>query len=199
MKKIILMLLIFVLIGNVSALCTENQININTASAEELQGIIQIGPAYAEQIIALRPFNSLDDLTKVSGIAEKRLEAIKTQGLACVDSEGISDNNKTNQENYEEEIQENLDAENLENDTENSDNPENSKTSPDKNPVTLSTINLNKGKDIKINKNNDNTEQSPNNLAVYGLIGFCVLVVFLFAMKILQKKKYSKNEFTENE
>ena len=64
-------------------------IDINTASAEELQDIIHIGPAYAEQIIELRqvrPFTSLDELTRVQGIGEGRLADIREQGLAYVES-----------------------------------------------------------------------------------------------------------------
>ena len=65
--------------------CQPGQVNINTASVEELQRIYEIGPARAEQIVQLRPFNSVDDLIRVSGIAEGRLGGIKAQGLACVD------------------------------------------------------------------------------------------------------------------
>lgn len=61
------------------------QVNINTASVQELQRIYEVGPARAEQIVALRPFNSVDELTRVSGIAEGRLVGIKAQGLACAD------------------------------------------------------------------------------------------------------------------
>lgn len=59
-------------------------ININTASFEELQLIVHIGPERAQQIIELRPFSSLDDLLRVDGIGPSRLQDIKEQGLACV-------------------------------------------------------------------------------------------------------------------
>lgn len=65
--------------------CQAGQVDINTASIQELQRIYEIGPARAEQIVALRPFGSVDELTRVSGIAEGRLGGIKAQGLACVD------------------------------------------------------------------------------------------------------------------
>jgi beta-lactamase superfamily II metal-dependent hydrolase len=65
--------------------CGPGQVNINTASSSELQRIIHIGPARAEQMPALRPFRSVDDLVRISGIAAARLADIKAQGLACVD------------------------------------------------------------------------------------------------------------------
>ncbi|GGK36497.1 hypothetical protein GCM10010965_31800 [Caldalkalibacillus thermarum] len=59
-------------------------IDINSASFEELQQIVHIGPERAQQIIELRPFYSLDDLLRVDGIGPSRLQDIKDQGLACV-------------------------------------------------------------------------------------------------------------------
>jgi DNA uptake protein ComE-like DNA-binding protein len=61
-------------------------VDINTASFEDLQRITQIGPARARDLIRLRPFRSVDGLTRISGIAAKRLDQIKAQGLACVRS-----------------------------------------------------------------------------------------------------------------
>jgi competence protein ComEC len=57
-------------------------VNLSTASFDELQQIIHIGPTRAQQIIELRPFASGDDLTTVSGIGTTRLQDIKNQGLA---------------------------------------------------------------------------------------------------------------------
>ncbi len=62
-------------------------IDINTASSEELEKIIGIGPVLAQRTIEARPFNSLDDLIKVKGIGEKTLQKIKDQGLAWVGSQ----------------------------------------------------------------------------------------------------------------
>ena len=67
--------------------CAPGQISINTASLEELQRIIHIGPVRAQELISLRPFASLDDLTRISGIGPSRLADIKAQGLACVGSQ----------------------------------------------------------------------------------------------------------------
>jgi len=62
-------------------------VDVNTASAEELQQLTGIGPVLAQGIIEARPFYSLDELTRVSRIGPKTLENIKEQGLAWVDPE----------------------------------------------------------------------------------------------------------------
>lgn len=61
-------------------------VNINTASAAELQTLNGIGPSTAEKIIADReacgPFNTIEDLMRVTGIGEKKFAAIA--GSICV-------------------------------------------------------------------------------------------------------------------
>jgi len=87
MKKV----LIFILCCAFFSICSaENKIDINTATPEQLDEIIEIGPKTAQKIIDARPFSSLDDLLKVSGIGEKTLAKIKEQGLACVDCQTMS-------------------------------------------------------------------------------------------------------------
>lgn len=63
---------------------TSGCIDINKASATELEGTIHIGPARATDIIEARSFQSVDDLTGVKGIAEVRLTDIKAEGKACL-------------------------------------------------------------------------------------------------------------------
>ncbi|MFC4023529.1 MBL fold metallo-hydrolase [Oceanobacillus longus] len=58
-------------------------ININNASVDEVQGIIHIGPARAQDLIDLRPYHSVDDLGRISGIGPARIADIKSEGLAC--------------------------------------------------------------------------------------------------------------------
>lgn len=58
------------------------KVNINTATSEQLQQVNGIGPATAEKIVQDReangPFASVDDITRVSGIGEKKLEAMRS-------------------------------------------------------------------------------------------------------------------------
>ena len=60
-------------------------ININIASTAELEQITGIGEAYAAEIIRLRPFETIDELTEIKGIGPGTIDAIKEQGLACIE------------------------------------------------------------------------------------------------------------------
>lgn len=61
-------------------------VNLNTASASQLETLPGIGASTAQKIIAERtqngPFKSVDELMRVSGIGEKKLAAIAD--LVCV-------------------------------------------------------------------------------------------------------------------
>ena len=61
-----------------------NCININKASFDELREIKHIDEVRAKSIIDLRPFEKVEDLTRINGIAEKRINDIKSEGKACV-------------------------------------------------------------------------------------------------------------------
>lgn len=61
-------------------------VNINKASAEELDALPGVGPSTAQAIVDDRtqngPFASIEDLMRVSGIGEKKFERLK--GRICV-------------------------------------------------------------------------------------------------------------------
>lgn len=56
-------------------------INLNTATAAELQQVPGIGPATADKILKMRksygPFKSVDDLRAIKGIGPKRMEKMR--------------------------------------------------------------------------------------------------------------------------
>lgn len=64
------------------------QIDINTATREELEFLPGIGPAFAERIVERRntvgPFESLDELSEIAGISDRMVDDLR--GLAVVDS-----------------------------------------------------------------------------------------------------------------
>lgn len=85
MKKFFILFIFSFLVFPIVVL-TSNKVEINTASLEQLDEIIGIGPALGQRIIDARPFSLIDDLLKVSGIGEKIMQKIKDQGLAYVEN-----------------------------------------------------------------------------------------------------------------
>lgn len=52
------------------------RLNLNSASVEQLEALPKIGPALAARIVAGRPYRSLADLDRVSGIGPSTLSAL---------------------------------------------------------------------------------------------------------------------------
>jgi competence protein ComEA len=62
------------------------KVNLNTATADELAGLMRIGPALAARIVADRmergPFATVEDLDRVKGIGPGILAAIRDEVTA---------------------------------------------------------------------------------------------------------------------
>lgn len=155
--------LVFLILPLISANCDSEQIDINSASAQELDELYRIGPVKAEAIIDARPFETIDDLIDVNGIGEATLEGIKSQGLACVE-----DPKDGSEEKEEIDVPVNVEeADYLGADTEES--------------KILEPIRL----DSEVIKTTGSREVK-STVALYSLVAFGVLLCFLF---LLRKKK----------
>src|SRR6478672_5260141 len=82
MKKLLICTALILIATPSMAFATS--IDINSATASQLDLLEGIGPSYAAAIIAERPFVSVEDLVRVKGIGDKTVEKIKTQGFACI-------------------------------------------------------------------------------------------------------------------
>ncbi|MCF7910348.1 helix-hairpin-helix domain-containing protein [Candidatus Pacearchaeota archaeon] len=171
---------VFVLI---SGSCDEDQIDINSASLDELDKLYGIGPAKSQAIVDARPYENIDELTNAYGIGPATLEAIKSQGLACVNNdEAETENSESDNDNEEAE-------------TENSDDDENKEL--EFAPVSYEEENTKENKIeqknevIKLNpktiKTEENVYEEDNkklkNYALYLFFAFSLVIVILIILK----------------
>ena len=61
-----------------------DMVNLNTASAELLADVSNVGRARVEALIQRRPFHNWDDVARVPGISESIVERLKNAGAALV-------------------------------------------------------------------------------------------------------------------
>ena len=179
-KLLILIISIFLLANLISAACEENQIDINTASLDELDEIYGVGKVKAQAIIDARPYKTVDDLTNAYGIGEKTLKNIKSQGIVCV--EGYEEKEEIVDKKMVEKVEEiNI--------------IEESNFNEDLSFVEFEPIELN-SKDIKTNNDKDfQDKEDKQNQGIRIFIVFCVLLFLLFSIKIIKNKFRYKNEF----
>jgi competence ComEA-like helix-hairpin-helix protein len=169
MRKLVLVFVVILFLQLVLASC----VDINTASLSELDEITYVGPATAQKIVDARPFDSIEDMIRVYGIGEVKLQSIKDQGLACVDGE---ENPKDSLETEKEEEIEYVKKEIKK--------------------VEYFEADIIKLSPQTIKSKNDSQDSINGDYATYGLIIFCVLLAGLWLIK-LKKEKYKQNEFRD--
>ena len=191
-KELIIIFALIILSGLIHAGCESNQIDINSAPAEDLDKIVWVGNTTAQKIINARPFNSIEDLLNISGIGDKKLQDIKTQALACVEfqkespnkeSSVIEDDNSSPEKNSSTYNPfEFIPASGVQTNSSNNEN------------ITRETIILSsQSGDTKNIKIKENVKTKSINYSLIGLILFSVLIVVLLLFK---RRKY-ENEFKE--
>lgn len=181
MNKLGAVLILVLCLNLVFAECSNSQIDLNSASENELDKIIYVGPATAEKIIAARPFNSVESLIEVRGIGETKLSAILEQNLACV-SEESSKKEKEEIQNTPKEsaITQEKEFVGIEQVS-----VESEQTTSEISSLKLITLNA------KTIKGEENTENHRTTYAKYGFAMFCFLLGVLL---IIKRKKY-EDEF----
>ncbi len=179
MKLFLIFASLFFFVNFISASCNETQIDVNSATLEELDLLSGIGPVKAQAVIDSRPFQNIDELIDVNGIGEVTLQNIKTQGLACV---GDYEENKKEEKNQTLEIQANATiAEISEEKTE--EIPEQSYEKPQIIRLTSDAT-----KDIKSNSDFGNLYKSK-------ILWLAVFGMFVGILLAIKKYKEKRNEF----
>ena len=187
-KKILFAILIIINLNFILASCGEGQVDINSASAVELDKIKWVGPATAQKIINSRPFSSLDDLLNVYGIGEIKLQDIKDEGIACVTGSGSN--------TAEEPEENNTDSDSDTNNTSTVNNDKENDTEPLVYQQVQDTLKETELETINLNPKSINTDENIQKITkrdyvLFGLVIFLIAIILL----LLLKKRKTKNEF----
>jgi hypothetical protein len=177
-KIFLLLLFLFLVIPAISASCNSTQVDINSASLKNLDKIIHIGPSMAQKIADSRPFYSVDDLANVRGIGNgSNFLDIKRQNLACVSDEMDIIYQET-LPNISSTVEDIIPISQTEQITKEPTRQEN---------LTMINLGFSNSQNIKTQNGNEGNK----NYAIYGLVGFCILLTGLYFIKIRKRK----NEF----
>lgn len=164
-------LLVFIICFGFVSSCESGQVDINSASKEDLIKITYIGEVRAQDIIDTRPFDSVDELINIKGIGNITLEKIKQQDLACVGGvENVKED--TNEPDKPKTVEP---AEEIINDL-NEDLEKNK---------TKSIINLNPYQDS--NTYEIIYESKNEKIRKYSIYGFCVFLIFVIVILLIKK------------
>jgi len=184
----------------VSASCDEGQIDINSASFEELQEFTGIGPAKSEEIINYREetiFQSVEELIEVNGIGPVTLENMKNEGACVADSNNPDDEEneeKSDEDSEDDETEENNDEEESNEGIENYEILSKNDEEEKRKSIVQEAIKLGSGDENTNPKSIKSKLNEKQKHGMYGLIAFCVLLSSLF---IAKKFRTKKTEFEE--